>query len=116
MLDIPPVVRGHNRITEDALSAMCMLLTRLHYPTRLSNIHNHWGWSPERAPYISSAVLSYIHDRWKHLLVWDHARLTPTKREEYAAATNQQPELPPLPNCLGFIDGPKNPIARPKRR
>ena len=68
-------------MTEDALSAMRMLLTRLHYPRRLSNIHNHWEWSPECVSYISSAVLSYIHDRWKHLLVWDHARITPTKLE-----------------------------------
>ena len=87
---------------------MCMLLTRLHYPTRLSNIHNHWGWSPERVSYISAAF-SYIHDRWKHLLVWDHARLTPTKLEEYAAAILRKPELPPLQNCIGFIDGTKNP-------
>ena len=48
--------------------------------------------------------------------MWDHARLTPTKLEEYAAAINWQPEVSPLQNFIGFIDGTKNPIARPKRR
>ena len=99
----------------DALTAMCMLLTRLHFPTHLSNVYNHWGWKPERVSYICSALLHYIHNRWKHHLVWDHARLTPAKLEEYAGTISQQPELPPLQNCIGFIDGTKNPIARPKR-
>jgi len=83
-LKLPEKVRADNQIIEDRRTALCMLLGRLAYPNRLSDMAMKFGWSVERISRISTTILSIIHEMWKHLLKWDHQRLTPARLLQYA--------------------------------
>lgn len=113
VLQLPDKIKADNGIVEDRVVAMCMLLARLAYPNRLSDLWFKYGWSPERVSRISSTVQLMIHDRWHHLLQFDSARLTPEKLEQYARAVHAKGA--PLDSVWGFIDGTVRAIARPVR-
>lgn len=113
-MQLPEKFFGENGICEDRRTALCMLLARLAYPNRLSDLWFKYGWSPERVSRISTSVQSFIHDRWYHLLDFDATRLTPSKLEQYARAIHTKGA--PLNSVWGFIDGTIRAIARPTRR
>ncbi|RPB00026.1 hypothetical protein L873DRAFT_1903030 [Choiromyces venosus 120613-1] len=68
-----------------------MLLTRLAWPHRLSDIYLQFGWKPE-----------YIYDCWHYLLSFDTM---------YSVAIKEKNA--PLESCWGFIDRTLRPIACP---
>ncbi|RPA93314.1 hypothetical protein L873DRAFT_1854457 [Choiromyces venosus 120613-1] len=67
-----------------------MLLARLAYPNRLSDLALKFGWPVEHISRISTTVQSLLHDKWKHLLEWDTVRLTPEKLLQYAQAVKRK--------------------------
>ena len=73
-----------------------------------------FGWSVERISRISTTIQSMIHERWKHLLEWDHQRLTPARLLQYAPTIERKG--PPIGTVWGFVDGTIRAIARPTRR
>ena len=91
-----------------------MLLGRLAYPNRLSDLALKFGWPVERVSRIGAAVQEIIHLRWKHLLIWDAVRLTPEKLSQYAHTIERKGA--PIATVWGFIDGTIRAIARPTRR
>lgn len=91
-----------------------MLLARLAYPNRLSDLWFKYGWSPDRVSRISTSVQRFIHNRWYQLLDFDEVRLTPSTLEDYAHAI--QVNGAPIDTVWGFIDGTIRAIARPTRR
>jgi len=91
-----------------------MLLARLAYPNRLSDLAMKFGWSVERISHISASVQSFIHSQWKHLLEWDAVRLTPAKLFQYANAVRRKGA--PIGTVWGFIEGTIQAIVRPSRR
>lgn len=91
-----------------------MLLARLAYPNRLSDLAMKFGWSVERISRISTTVQSFLHSRWKHLLEQDAVRLTPAKLLQYADTVRRKGA--PIDTVWGFIDGTIRGIARPSRR
>ncbi|KAG0640996.1 hypothetical protein HOY80DRAFT_855296, partial [Tuber brumale] len=113
-LQLPEIVRAENLIIEDRRTALCMLLARLAYPNRLSDLAMKFGWSVERISRISTTVQSIIHCKWQHLLEWDHRRLTPERLSQYARAIERKEA--PIATVWGFIDGTIRAIARPTRR
>ena len=113
-LQLPAVIKADNRIVEDSRTGLCMLLARLAYPNRLSDLAMKFGWSVERISRISTTVQSFLHSRWKHLLEWDEVRLTPAKLFQYADAVRRKGA--PIDTVWGFIDGTIRGIARPSRR
>lgn len=113
-LQLPNKIQNENRIFEDGRTALCMLLARLAYPNRLSDLWFKYGWSPERVSRIAGAVQLFIHDRWYYLLDFDQVRLTPAKLEEYAHVIHAKGA--PIQTVWGFIDGTIRGIARPVRR
>jgi len=88
-----------------------MLLARLAWPHRLSDMHLQFGWKPERVSRITNTLLHFIFDRWKHLLHFDSERLTPERLAMYSIAIKEKNA--PLDTCWGFVDGTLRPIARP---
>ena len=112
-LQLPEIVIAENRIVEDRRTALCMLLARLAYPNRLSDLAMKFGWSVERISRISATTQELIHSRWRHLLDWDRVRLTPEKLLEYAQAVERKGA--PIGTVWGFIDGTIRGIARPTR-
>ena len=83
-LQLPERVCADNLIVEDRRTALCMLFAHLAYPNRLSDMAMKFGWAVECISRISTTVQSFIHSKWKHLLEWDHRRLTPEKLAQYA--------------------------------
>jgi len=112
-LDLPLQIHAENRITEPRRDALCMLLARFTFPTRYSDLHLEFGWTPERVSRITSVLCRVIVHRCQHLLTFDHHRLTPRKLREYANIIRKKAS--PLHNCWGFVDGTVRPIARPVR-
>jgi hypothetical protein len=110
-LQLPEYIYGDNRIKEEKLQALCMLLVRLAYPSRLSDLHLQFGWKPERTSRICNTLLKYIYDKWKHLLFFDQHLLSPERLASYTIAIREKDA--PLETCWGFIDGTMRRIARP---
>ncbi|RPA96551.1 hypothetical protein L873DRAFT_1836727 [Choiromyces venosus 120613-1] len=71
-----------------------MLLAHLAYPNRLSDLAMKFG---------CTTVQSFIHSKWKHLLEWDHVRLTPERLAQYARTIERKGAL--IGTVWGFIDG-----------
>lgn len=110
-LKIPDKVQSDNRIFEDKITALCMLLARLAWPNRLSDLNLKFGWKPERVSRTVNTLLRFIYDTWKHLLVFDFQRLTPQKLCSFTRVI--QATGAPLETCFGFVDGTLRAIARP---
>lgn len=110
-LQIPDPVRSDNGIVEDSLTALCMLLAHFAWPNRLSDLHVKFGWKPEMVSRTINTLLSIIHDRWKHLLVFDEQCLTPERLTAYTIAIAGKDA--PLESCIGFIDGTKRQVTKP---
>jgi len=62
-LQLPAVIKADNRIVEDSRTGLWMLLARLAYPNRLSDLAMQFGWSDERISCISTRVQSFLHSR-----------------------------------------------------
>ncbi|RPA99176.1 hypothetical protein L873DRAFT_1835526 [Choiromyces venosus 120613-1] len=61
-----------------------MLLAHLAYPNRLSDLAMKFG---------CTTVQSFIHSKLKHLLEWDHVRLTPERLAQYARTIERKRAL-----------------------
>ena len=90
-----------------------MLLRRLCYPTRLSDVEMQFGWEKTRFSRVTRTTATLIYNRWKHLLKFDPIRLTPQKLSEYAHAIHEKGCL--LDVVVAFIDGTLRRISRPIR-
>jgi len=111
-LQIPPIFKLDQRSIVDGMEGPCMLLRRLAYPCRYSDLIHRFG---RPVPVISMAtneVLDYIYDTHEHLITqWNHILLNPQAMEVYAQAI--QGKGAALQKCFGFVDGTVRPIARP---
>lgn len=113
-LDMPNEIKVEdNRATEQRIPALCMLLRRLSYPTRLADVEMQFGWEKTRFSQITRATAMFIYQRWKHLLRFDSTRLTPLKLKEYASIVNRKGC--PLNVVAAFIDGTLRRVSQPVR-
>lgn len=86
----PEVGKCDNRIQEDRVTALCMLLARHLWSHRLANLQPKFGWKPERISCIVTTILKFIYDTCKHLLHFDAARLTPEKLVTFTVAIQRR--------------------------
>ncbi|XP_062312501.1 uncharacterized protein LOC134017158 [Osmerus eperlanus] len=93
--------------------ALCMLLKRLTYPCRYSDMMQRFGQRP--VPVLCMAtncVLDLIYNvHHRRITEWNNTILNPVALQTYADCIQQMGT--PLDNCFGFIDGTVRPIARP---
>jgi hypothetical protein len=95
------------------MEGLCILLKRLAYPCRYTDMAHRFGRSPPELCLIFNLVLDIVHETHHHRLEsWDQPFLTPDQLYTYAQAVHQCGA--PLQNCFGFVDGTVRPIARPK--
>lgn len=94
------------------LEGLCILLRRLTYPNRLSNLESLFGLSGPYLSKICNVVLHIIYQAKGHLLqdLRNLNWLTRDKLQTYAQSIGQKC---PLGNCWGFIDGTARAICRP---
>ncbi|KIJ55884.1 hypothetical protein M422DRAFT_150486, partial [Sphaerobolus stellatus SS14] len=91
--------------------AMCMLLSRLAWPSRLCNVEMQFGWERSRFSQITHITASFLLQQWKHLLHFNPTHLTREKLSSFAQAINSKGA--PI-NCIAaLIDGTLQKNARP---
>lgn len=95
------------------LEGLCLLLKRLTYPCRYSDLIHRFGRPVPELCMITNRVLDWVYDNHSHrLLEWDNQPyLSPASLQLYAHAISRKGS--PLRNCFGFVDGTVRPIARP---
>ena len=113
-LQIPDEIVCSQRSVCDGMEAMCILLKRLAYPCRYTDMVPHFGRNPTELCLIFNEVLDFIYTSHRHRLQnWDrNPFLQPDQLDRYADAIHQQGV--PLNNHFGFVDGTVRAIARPK--
>ena len=112
VLQLPNSFRCHQRTTADKLEGLCILLRKMSYPCRYSDMIPRFGRPVAELSMITNNVMDYIYDVHGHRLTeWNNDILNPGLLEMYADAVAQKGAA--LTNCFGFIDGTVRPICRP---
>ena len=113
-LAIPEQIQLPNRCICSGTDALCILLRRLVYPNRLSDLEALFGRPKSTLSLIISYSLDFIYERHGYLLSsLDQPWFQQEALETYAEAINVKGA--PLVNCFGFIDGTVRAICRPTR-
>lgn len=111
-LDIPDKIVCSQRTICSGIEGLCILLKRLAYPCRYTDLVPRFGRNPTELCLIFNEVLDLIFDMHGHRLHdWNQPILNQQKLEEYADAVYQRGA--PLNNCFGFVDGTLRPVSRP---
>ncbi|VEN41877.1 unnamed protein product [Callosobruchus maculatus] len=112
-LRLPEFITTYNQNKVSGRTGLCMLLRRLVYPNRLSDLQGLFGYSPQTISMVTRHVTDILMQNHGHLLSnleqlpWlNHQRL-----ELYAQAIHNKGA--PMHNCWGFIDGTARAICRP---
>ena len=111
-LGLPESFVCHQRTRADKIEGLCMVLKRLAYPCRYSDLIHRFGRAVPELSMITNAVEEFIYQNHHHRLTqWNATLLSPRKLQQYADAVAVKGS--PLKNCFGFIDGTVRTISRP---
>ena len=95
------------------LEGLCILLKRLAFPCRYTDMVSRFGRNPTELCLIFNTVLDFVYSSHRHRLEsWNQPFLLPQVLERYAQTIHDRGA--PLRNCFGFVDGTLCEIARPK--
>ena len=112
VLQIPDSFTCYQRSVVSGMEALCILLRRLSYPCRYSDIIPRFGLPVPVLSMVSNDVLDFIYNTHNHRLTqWNHTVLNPAALQIYSDAVTAKGAA--LHNCFGFIDGTVRPICRP---
>ena len=111
-LQIPDSFTCYQRSVASGMEGLCILLRRLAYPCRYSDMVPRFGRPVPVLSMISSQVLDYVYDLHSHRITqWNHEILSLEALQLYSDAIAAQGAA--LNNCIGFVDGTVRPICRP---
>ncbi len=114
VLGIPQEFRTRNRDNASGVDALCMLLYRLSWPRKYSDLRETFGGSAHRIARISNAMAVYLCNKYKNKLEsLDRRRLS----DDYliTMARTQYRKNGIMRNIVGFIDATVRPCCRPIR-
>ena len=95
------------------IEGLCLLLRRLAFPCRYSDLASTFGRNPTEMCLIFNKVLDHIYNTHStKVTAWNYRLLAPNLLRQYADAIHLKGA--PLDNCFGLIDGTVRRIARPK--
>ena len=95
------------------MEGLCILLKRLAYLCRYTDMLPHFGGNPTELCLIFNTMIDFIYDNHNHRLCsWDQFFLQPNQLYSYVEAVQRLGA--PLGNCFGFIDGTVRRIGRPQ--
>ena len=114
VLHVPEEIITYNRLNVDATEAICILLKRVAYPCRYSDMVPRFARPVPEICVICNTVMRKLYEQWSFLLTsFDRELLSPANLQKYADAIHAKGA--PLTNCWGFIDGTVRAISRPSR-
>lgn len=112
-LQIPEQVTCQQRSICSGMEGLCIVLKRLAYPCRYTDMASRFGKNPTDICNIFNTVLDRIYEMHHHRLEsWDQPFLSQDQLHSYALAIHNHGA--PLQNCFGFVDGTVRQISRPK--
>ncbi len=112
-LGIPEKVVCSQRTSCSGLEGLCILLKRLAYPCRYTDMVSRFGRNPTEICLIFNEMLSLVFNTHHHRLEsLEQPFLSPENLSRYANSIHTHGA--PLQNCFGFMDGTVRKIARPK--
>lgn len=111
-LALPQTIITSDRHRVTIVDAVCIVLRRLSYPTRLSAIARQFHRTVSGISTISNHTISLLHRELCGTLQLSRGVL-PVRAQQYAQAISARGA--PLRNCVAFVDGTLRPICRPRR-
>ena len=112
VLQIPDSFRCHQRSVVDGMEGLCILLGRLSYPCRYSDMISQFGLPVPVLSMVSIDVLDSIYNAHRHCITqWNHNVLNPAALQIYSNTIADKGGA--LHNCFGFVDGTVRPVCRP---
>ena len=115
VLQIPPLMKCNQRSVFTETEGLCILLKRLAYPCRYSDLIDRFARSVQVLGRITNNIIDYIYDTHHHKIThWNNDILSPAALQIYADAISGKGAA--LDNCFGFIDGTVRPISKPDER
>jgi len=112
-LHMPVRFKTGNGIYVHRDEALSLLLYRLALPHRYYDAELVFHRHVSTLCSLFALVSQFVYELWKHLLVFDHVRLSPARLMELAGAVAAKDA--PLQNCWGFIDGTCIKVCRPNQ-
>lgn len=109
LLLIPPFIRTDCGFVVTGREALCVLLYRMAFPTRLKDMRLVFGMSESRICETFNWMLHFLDFKWGFLLSLNVERVQP-RLLEFAKAIYDSGA--PLTRCWGFIDKTVRGIAR----
>ena len=101
-------IRLKNHCLIPWMEALCAMLYRLSYPSRLTDLMEAFAQSESVVSRIVSYTINFIFDCYSQLLhTLQHPNINLNEMAELVG------NVSPLKNCTGFIDGTVRAICRP---
>ena len=111
-LNMPEKIVTEERVTCTGIEGLCILLKRLAFPCRYTDMVPLFGRNQTEICLIFNHVLSLLYHNHHHRLSsWNQWFLQPHMLQRFCESINNKGA--PLQNCFGFIDGTVIPISRP---
>ena len=111
-LQIPDSFTCSQRSVVSGMEGLCILLRRLAYPCRYSDIIPRFGLPVPVLSMVCNDVLDFVYETHGHRITqWNPTVLSPADLQIYSDAVAAKGAA--LQNCFGFIDGTVRPICRP---
>jgi hypothetical protein len=95
------------------VEALCILLNRLSYPSRLKTMESTFGRSFTTLSRIINTTIDLILDSCGHVVSISSAFVNEETIRRWMNAIRQKGA--PLEHCVGFVDGTVRPICRPSK-
>lgn len=112
-LHLPNTFRCQQRSVCPGIEGLCMVLKRMAYPCRYSDMIPRFGRPVSVLSLVTNRVVDYIYETHAHRITqWNANLLNPDAIQSYAEVISGKGS--PLDNCFGFIDGTVWPVSRPR--
>jgi hypothetical protein len=111
-LGLPETLSCPQRTKTGRIEGLCILLKRLAYPCRYSDLINRFARAVPELSMIYNTVEDWIYQHHHDKITqWNDNLLNSNALQLYADAITQTGAA--LTNCFGFVDGTVSPICRP---
>ena len=110
-LHLPEVIVHQHAGRVSRFKGLCLVLYRLAWPNRFTEAVPLFNMKASALSTFFNFIIAMIYRRWKHLLLWDHVRLSSEFLTRCSQVVQDKGAL--LQETFGFLDGTAVRICRP---